>query len=487
MDVNFRKFLLTTVAVLAIDVVAFEGGANAQTAQPSTINQVLNGDGTLTVAGITVYGTIDAGLLYQSHGNPLQPFGSANDLISRSNNKATTTFAPNQTSASTLGIKGKESLAEMTDIPALQGWAAIFDLQIGFNPLSGQLLDNPRGLILTNGVPLANQVAAADGSRGGQIFNGEAYGGFKHDVYGQFTFGRQNTLLREQLFTYDPQALKFAFSALGFFGSINGGMGNTEDAILDSSFKYKNTIGPLHFGAQYGVATAEQGGRAYDFNVGVDLPGALKGLSLDGYYGKKDSGISAAGLSAADCLALVGVSGNCIATNVLNATVSNNEIYALMAKYGIGDATFSGGYVHTAFSNGASPLKSNTLLGGYAINTTTINYTNFTTDREQDVVFVGARYAFTPKLSGAIAYYHIQQNAFISKGKACTTQTLGSNSIQANCSGEENVASVSFDYQWTKRLALYAGIAYSQVDGGLAAGFLNKTNIDPTIGARLKF
>jgi hypothetical protein len=58
---------------------------------------------------------------------------------------------------------------------------------------------------------------------------------------------------------------------------------------------------------------------------------------------------------------------------------------------------------------------------------------------------------------------------------------------QSNCGGHLDVASVMIDYEWTKRLSVYAGVAYSEVFGGLAAGTLAKNELDPMIGAKLRF
>jgi len=46
---------------------------------------------------------------------------------------------------------------------------------------------------------------------------------------------------------------------------------------------------------------------------------------------------------------------------------------------------------------------------------------------------------------------------------------------------------VSLDYHFTKRFDSYAGVMWSNVSHGLAAGYLNTTMIDPTIGVRFSF
>lgn len=48
---------------------------------------------------------------------------------------------------------------------------------------------------------------------------------------------------------------------------------------------------------------------------------------------------------------------------------------------------------------------------------------------------------------------------------------------------------VSFvvDWQFAKKFDAYAGLMFSQVNGGLANGFLHPNTIDPTVGLRFRF
>ena len=78
--------------------------------------------------GITIYGTVDAGVTWQSHGTPYNgslPAG-AEYLIQKNSNRALWNPANNAVNQSNIGIKGKEEFA--------LGWAFIFDLQVNFNP-----------------------------------------------------------------------------------------------------------------------------------------------------------------------------------------------------------------------------------------------------------------------------------------------------------------------------------------------------------------
>jgi len=43
------------------------------------------------------------------------------------------------------------------------------------------------------------------------------------------------------------------------------------------------------------------------------------------------------------------------------------------------------------------------------------------------------------------------------------------------------------DWQFAAKFDAYGGLMWSQVDGGLANGFLRRNNIDPTVGVRFRF
>jgi predicted porin len=68
-------------------------------------------------------------------------------------------------------------------------------------------------------------------------------------------------------------------------------------------------------------------------------------------------------------------------------------------------------------------------------------------------------------------------------------------SFVASCAGTFNEVSLYADYHLTKRFDVYAGIAYSDVTGGLAIAiphgpgvpYFANNNIAPTVGARYTF
>src|SRR5579863_5720959 len=170
----------------------------------------------LTWSGITLYGEIDAGAGYQTHG---APFNSAypngvEELISKNSNGFRYTLLPNGLGQSHIGIKGLE--------PISGNWSFIFNLQTGFDPYSLQLANGPKSLVQNNPNPLDVQSANGDSSRAGQPFNTIAYGGVSHPVWGTLTVGRQDSLILDGLGRYDAMAAAPAFSVIGASNTAGG-------------------------------------------------------------------------------------------------------------------------------------------------------------------------------------------------------------------------------------------------------------------------
>ena len=159
----------------------------------------------LTWNGITVYGTIDGGVTWLSHGAPFNGTSAVGEdyLIQKYSNRAQWGLAPNGLSQSNIGIKGKE--------PFAAGWAFIFDLQAGFDPYSLQLANGPHSVAQNAGVPLISQNSYADSSRAGQFYNSVGYLGVS-SPHGTLTVFRQNSLTLDAVFAYDPMGASYAFT-----------------------------------------------------------------------------------------------------------------------------------------------------------------------------------------------------------------------------------------------------------------------------------
>jgi hypothetical protein len=103
-------------------------------------------DCTLTWHGITVYGTVDAGFGWQSHGAPWDSRSAvgASYLIQKQNRGPRCSLAPNGLSNSTIGIKGTE--------PIGGNFSFVFALDAGFDPYSLRFSDGPGSIAANAGV-----------------------------------------------------------------------------------------------------------------------------------------------------------------------------------------------------------------------------------------------------------------------------------------------------------------------------------------------
>jgi predicted porin len=61
------------------------------------------------------------------------------------------------------------------------------------------------------------------------------------------------------------------------------------------------------------------------------------------------------------------------------------------------------------------------------------------------------------------------------------------NPVGSNCSGSINEASFLVDYTFNKYFDVYAGVAWSEGEGGLISGFLQDNIVSFASGVRLRF
>src|SRR6202140_4973552 len=198
-------------------------------------------DSSLTWNGITLYGIVDVGLQYQTHGVPASDYFPAGteSIIQKNSNGSITAVTPNNLGQSRIGLSGNEAL--------MGDWSGGFRLETFFNPQSGNLSDALKSQVLNNGRALTAQSTNVDSSVAGQLFAGGAYAGFSSPTVGTFTFGRHVTLLADGIAKYDPMGASQAFSIIGFSGTAAGG-GDTEDRRLDPSVYDTGQHGPAHLG-----------------------------------------------------------------------------------------------------------------------------------------------------------------------------------------------------------------------------------------------
>jgi predicted porin len=479
---NFGKILVASTAAIALCGAAQASDLPVYTKAPPPLTpaplvsctsavQFFVTDCPLTYYGITVYGTIDVGGGWESHGAPFNgnfPTG-VSELINKQNRRTSMWLAtPNGLSQSNIGIKGKEAITSGLDF--------VFDLNFGFDPYSLSSADAPASLRSNNGVPLALQNTNADSSRAGQFYNGVGYAGFS-SAYGTLTFGRQNSLNLDGVNAYDPMGGSYAFSVIGWSGTT-AGTGDTEDSRVTTAVKYRADVYNW-----FRVAAIVQAGGYNDGNaaqsewgaqIGKDIDlGAYGKLSLDAIYTEDKGAVQAAALSAAQNLAFPGT---------LAATISDNNSVMLLGKYTYHQLRLYAGYEYVTFANPSSPVTTGfTGIGGIPYAFANITQTTFKINEHLQVSWAGARYAITPSLDAGIAYYHYDQNSF-HVGGFCNSAAVAS-----SCSGQLNAASFDIDWQFAKKFDLYGGVMYSAVAGGLANGYQVFNNWAPTAGLRFRF
>ena len=427
------------------------------------------GDDSLTWHGITLYGVIDLGVQYDTHSAPFTPYrpAASGNIVRQNSNGSVVGVTPSNMGQSRVGLQGIE--------PLNADWSAVFQLETFFNPQSGELADSLKSLAVNNGRSLTAQTVNVDGSSAGQAFQ-TAWVGFKSERFGTLTYGRQVTLLMQGIIEYDPNYNATAFGLLGASNTYSGG-GAQEDNRLDSTVKYTvGFIDLVHLGAFYKFNNASgSANTAYQADLGAGYAGA----SIDAYYSKENSAITATYLSATQVAKLPAL-GYAL-SNSLAATISDNTAYSLMAFYKLDPFKFFAGYEYIKYENPTRPLSAGfNDIGGYVLAFVTNNAYN--KSKTVNVYWTGVRYTVIPHLDLTAAYYGYNQNAYGTGTQAgCTT------SAHSTCSGSLDAFAFDADYRFDVHFDTYFGAMYSGVHDGAASGYLHSTNINPTIGVRYKF
>ena len=453
------------------------------------VSQFFLTDCVLSWYGISVYGTVDAGGGYQTHGAPFNGYypQGASYSIQKMNRQAMWGLAPSGLGASNIGIRGAENIGG--------DWKFIFQVEAGFDPYSLQLSNGGSSLFENKGVPLNQQSVNADSSRGGQFYNSVGFLGVSSPTYGTLTFFRQNSLTLDAFAAYDPLALSYAFSQIGF-SSVGSGAGITETARVSTSVKYRFEYG------NYRAAILYQFG-GYDLNNGADsgvqlqLGGDIQHLgpgtlSFDGIFSYEKDAAS---------LTLGGGTTNAAGVPItfpaqtVTATISNNTAWIGLAKYVVGPLKLYAGYEYIDFappSDVPTSLESanGTWVGaGYPL--TAISGTAYSglpgsgSDKHLQIMWVGAKYSITDNLDVASGYYHyIQNNYLVATG---ATNCVASSAAHSQCGGTLDAISGVIDWRFAPKWDTYFGIMYSNVNGGLSNGYLARNNLDPSVGLRFRF
>ncbi len=316
----------------------------------------LTGDDSLTWHGVTLYGVVDIGLQFDTHSAPFTPYrpSASGNIVRQNDYQSATGLTPSNMGQSRVGLQGNEPLNDE--------WSAVFQVESFFNPQSGEIANALKSLAVNNGRSLTTQSIGVDGSSAGQALQ-TAFAGFSSARFGTFTVGRQQALLAEGSIKYDPNYGASAFGLIGASNTYSGG-GSSENNRLDSTAKYFVNFNDLvHFAALYKFNGSNG---AANTAVQADVGGQYAGLSVDAYYSKVNSAITASALTAAQVkqLPTLGYS----VSNALAGTISDNTTYSLMALYNFDPLKFFAGYMNIKYANPKNPLSAGfSDIGGYIL------------------------------------------------------------------------------------------------------------------------
>jgi len=476
----------------------------------ASFEDFIHTDCPLTWHGITLYGTYDIGVGWVSHGMPESPYNyEGESLVNRNGNHPQWLIAPNNLSQSGLGIRGR--------LEFMQDWFVVFNAATGINPQSGQLANMAATNVANNGLPRASYSFAGDGARAGQTFNDEFQGGISSKQLGTLTFGRQRALGTDAMLAYDPAGGAYSFSFIGYNGLMAGG-GDTQDTRWDEAIKYRVSYGPVHFGAMYRFVQGSGGcysasanwtaanctpeqpeNNAYGFNLGA----VIEKFSVDVVYQRIFQAISVLNpllgpqsptqpyQSTTNSINQHPIGGdNLIATtNTEYGIVTDNTAVMVAAKYTWDPFKFFGGYEHIRQTNPSNPLGVGaSAQGGYLLSG--VEDKNLDSPKIVQVAWTGVKYAYDSKTDITLSYYRQWQNDF--RVPSTCSPAAG---FRSSCAGYLNEGSLYADHHFTKRFDAYAGIAYSNVSGGLAIAIPHgpgvpynyNSNLAPTLGGRFAF
>jgi predicted porin len=472
-------------------------------------------DCALTWHGITLYGAYDVGFGWVSHGLPENGYNyEGESLVNRNGFQHRFLLAPNNLSQTGLGIRGKEEFRP--------GWSVVFNATTGINPQSGLLANASKTDIINNGLPRSSYSIAIDGARAGQPFNDQYYGGISSTHFGELTFGRQRSLGTDAMLLYDPAGGSYAFSYIGYNGTMAGG-GDTEDSRWDDAVKYRIAYGPIHFGAMYKFADGSGGcysasatwtattctpesahNNAYGFDLGGNIGRDEGKFSADLVFQHYNQAISVLNpllgpqsltqpyQSTTDSINTNPITGgvNLIdPDNTVYGIVTDNNAVMVAAKYTSDPIKVFAGYEYIWQNNPSDPLGVGASdQGGYFMSGVEDN--NLDSEKLVQIWWTGVKYAIDSKSDITFSWYEQRQNDF-RLPPACSPAA----GFRSACAGTLDEVSLYADHHFTKRFDGFAGFAYSYVSGGLAIAiphgpgvpYVNDNNFAPTVGGRFTF
>jgi predicted porin len=485
-----------------------------------------------------LYGTVDLGGSYMTHGVPFDPNyqTSAGFLIGNGGTNATGRLsgfflAPNALSPSNIGFKVNQPLGP--------GFSFVAQYELAFDPYSLRLSNAPQAVQNGNGVPENQQALPLDGSRWGWL-NTNQYVGFSSPVWGTLTFGRQNALVTDGVIAYDPMGGAYGFS-LGAGSGKTAGAGDTEDSRWTTAIKYRENIGDFRLSAMLqpiglwsnngGYGTYNPNNGAIAGGVGGDLKHLGTGtLSLDviGTFEKDATNIATASATAWNTLGWpTAFPGG--PAEYLKATLSNQTAVTVLAKYSFGTwgntpppvvgkavppsgpvgipLTLYAGFEWIQFANPSDPQSvyrddgflfnnavngspaasaSGTIIANNAFNASCGVTGSGGCEKEYwQTIWTGAKYGITKNLDITGAYYHYIQSAYVISAPTniCNISPAGN----SRCGGWFDAYSAVLDWRFLPKWDTYIGVMYSAAFGGLANNDISRNNLAATGGVRFRF
>jgi predicted porin len=400
-------------------------------------------------SSVQVYGILDEGVAHVQHSLAFTDtfVFSANPYnVTTSASPGVTGMVSGGASMSRWGIKGNEDLGG--------GVSAFFTLESAFNVGNGSLSNNGQTgfnqISTTNASTSVPSAISGSSSIDGQLFSRAAFVGIGDKTYGSIQLGRTTNLNLEQTAAYDPLSASGLYSPLGFAGAIGGGMGVTENARLDDSIKYQNTMGPIMVGLQYKFGNKSASEVTAIGSATVATIGYAQGPLAVQLTGSQTQNSAVASFNDFNN-----------AANKFAVRIANSQGFMLTGKYDISaESVIKAGFEQTelkAASNSIVPTSSSTYFGMVIPAGTTL--ANWGTvgygPAKVTTAWVGGTYKFSPAFDLSAAYYNINNAAIL--GKKDGQYTISAFSLLA-------------DYHFSKMADVYGGLMVENYAGTYITG-----------------
>jgi hypothetical protein len=377
-------------------------------------------DCTLTWHGITLYGAYDVGVGWVSHGLPENGYNyEGESLVNRNGYQHRFVVAPNNLSADGFRASGaRKSFCRAGRLCSTLQLASIR------SPACSPTRQRPTSSTTAfPGAAIRSPSMARARANPSMTNTMEVY---RPQHFGTLTFGRQRSLGTDAMLLYDPAGGAYAFSYIGYNGTMAGG-GDTEDSRWDDAVKYRLTYGPVHFGAMYKFADGSGGcysasarldcatctpESAHNNAYGFDLGGTSGKFSADVVFQHYNQAISvlnpllgpqslspaAPYQSTTDSINTNQITGTNLIdpNNTVYGIVTDNNAVMFAAKYTSDPWKFFAGYEYIWQNNPHDPLGVGASdQGGYFMSGVEDN--NLDSEKLVNIWWTGAKYTYRSK------------------------------------------------------------------------------------------